>query len=62
MKNINYKQLAITFCEVIKDNDSYCSFTQHKAIFVFNKIDNNQIVVNDFNDYDSLTSFILIKK
>lgn len=62
MEKMNFNEVAKCFCNAILENNSYDSFIQHKANFVFNKIDNNQMLVNDFNDYDNLTSFILIRK
>ena len=62
MEKINFNDIAKCFCNAVLNNDNYCSFTQHKASFVFNKIENKQMIVNDFNDYDNITSFILIKK
>jgi hypothetical protein len=62
MEKMNFNDVAKCFCDSIIENDSYDSFTQNKAGFVFNKIDNGLMSVNDFNDYDNLTSFILVRK
>ena len=61
MESLNFNEIAKCFCNAILESD-YDSFAQHKANFVLSKIDNELMLINDFNDYDNLTSFILVRK